>query len=446
MASAVERLVAAFQLKPVNQLVPIDQLTSLPDNVFYQLFEKLLVGALSVEPERREGKVAELIDHFTLEIEAGLNENYPVGVMARYLVYQGSRLSEEMLQHLTTVFQCGYVKYLDVLLQLANWVSGPTVLPALQALDAIRRRHDTSMLTSEEARLVLSVGQSYNHYLFLNAFSDLFRDLIPTSAVPSYVQDLGLLNLDLDEHVKQLTDEDATIVATAAEQFLQSDETADARQLAQLVLLQDDPVLTRVLGPVNYNDRAPGEQCQKYGGCRYLTCCCHEMEVYDDQGLPDWFLGYCVECGLTIPCRQAAIRQTMPHGGFRGCYCCVRCLATNLYNMEHQDSFVHEDLLSVDVEEYSREKVLANLHRSVQQLLADYLPTSPTESNKLPVDDLYYLSRLPLTDQLLTAATLQTLYRYGLQKGRLDGAAVDATIETSNELYQSPSYYRQLFE
>ena len=435
MTSAVSRLTELFKTEPVSQLVPIKQLSNLPDNAFFDLFERLLSTAVQLEPERREEKVGELLDHFTLEIERGLNENYPITVFTRYLVYLGPRMDEDHIDMLREIYRSGYVKYLDTFLQLANWVSGSNITLGLQALQTIRE--DEKILTPEEAQLVLSTARGYNHSMFTNLFSELFRDLLPSSDVPPYVKDLGLRELNLDEHVEQLLRDPALgETAEAAAELLADDDTIDnlpsdrLKELSQLARLQDDPILTQTLGPVNYNDNAPNEQCQKYGGCRYLTCRCHESEVYDDQGLPDWFLGYCVECGVVIPSRQAAIRQTMPHGGFRGCYCSIQCLAVNLYNMENQNSFAHEDLKPSTIDESE-----IQLHDSVRRILPE----------QLPITDRYYISKLPLTDQLLTASTLQLLYKHGLQSGRTDGAVVEQPIETSEHHYQLPEYYQHLF-
>ena len=437
MTSAVDRLTELFKTKPVAQLVPITQLSNLPDSAFFELFGRLLAAAVSIHPEHVGEKVEELIDHFTLEIERGLNENYPITAITRYLVHLGPRMDEDQLDLLRTLYDSGYVRYLDTFLQIANWVSssGSGVMVGLQTLNTIR--DGKKVLSTDEAQLILSTGRSYNHYQFINLFSELFLDLLPSSTTPSYVSDLGLGDVDLDSHVEQLLN-DTSISETveAAAELISDNDSVDnlspekIEELSKLARLQDDQTLMQVLGPVNYNDNSPSEECQKYGGCRYLTCRCHDTELYDDQGVPDWFLGYCVECGILIPSRQSAIRQTMAHGGFRGCYCSVQCLAINLYNMEHQDSFIHEDLMPSTVEETK-----IQLHDSVAQLLPEQLSTI----------ERYYISKLPLTDQLLTATTLQQLYKYGLQSGRTDGAVNELRIETSDEYYQLPSYYQELF-
>lgn len=425
MASAVERLVQAILAGgSVVDLIPLDQLTSLPDNAFFTLFERLLGALLDTD------RVGELLDHMTLDIERGLNENYPIDVISRYLAHVGSSMTIEQQDLVRRLYSEHHAEYLTTMLQLANWVGDGRGLTALQVLQTIRGT-DT-ILAPDEAKLVIDTARSYNNYEFISSFSEWFIDLLPTATTPPYVRDLGLRNLNLEEHrASVLAGLNPEIMDVAGELMGTLEVGGDPVQLGQLARLQDDPLLAKVLGPVNYNDQAPNEFCQRYGGCRYMTCRCHESEVYDDQGLPDWFLGYCVECGDVIPSRQAATRQTLPHGGYHGCYCSVRCLAIHLYNLEHQDSYHHDELQSSNIDEYDRDTLLKQLPTSVP--------------DQVPDRELYYLTRLPLLDQLLTSTTLQQLYQYELQEGRLDGQRVQPVQTTDEVYYRRPGYYERLF-
>ena len=459
MASAVERLASAVAGGgSLEDLIPLGQLAALPDHAFFALFERLLTAVLDTDSgsasEVVRERVTALLEHLSLDIERGLNENYPIDVVSRYLAYRGATMTTEQQALIRRLYDHHHLRYLTTLLQLANWVGDGRGLVALQALHALQGLYDGQgqVLTPAEARLVLDTARSYNNHEFISSFSEWFLNLLPTAAVPSYVRDLGLRDLDLEAHRATLLAElSPELVRTAGELMAGlaglaesegSPESGQPRELdllalGQLARLQDDPVLVQALGPVNHSDQTPDEACQRYGGCRYLTCRCHEAETYDDQGLPDWFLGYCVECGDVIPSRQAATRQTLPHGGYHGCYCSVRCLAIHLYNLEHQDSY-HHDQLEPTLEDgpYDRQDLLKRLAA----------PVAPgTIPDALPDRELYYLTKLPLLDQLLTATTLQQLYRHGLQDGRRDGQVQEPVRQTNESYYQAPEYYEQLF-
>lgn len=106
------------------------------------------------------------------------------------------------------------------------------------------------------------------------------------------------------------------------------------------VPLYDDTTIFRELGPVNsvytHNDNILSHyKCQKYGGCRMLTCTEYEtiditgndVDIFDQhQFVTDWFRGSCDKCSQWIAKRCYAVRKPLMHGGWRGCYCSFECL------------------------------------------------------------------------------------------------------------------------
>lgn len=101
----------------------------------------------------------------------------------------------------------------------------------------------------------------------------------------------------------------------------------DQSQLA----LQKDTELFRILGPCHPVrgmwdlDSEGSYVCQRHGGCRMLTCVCHEDED-DDTGLRfeqpelfDWFTGSCDFCLRPIEERHYAFRILNEEGGMSGC-------------------------------------------------------------------------------------------------------------------------------
>lgn len=112
---------------------------------------------------------------------------------------------------------------------------------------------------------------------------------------------------------------------------------------------QNDENLFRILGPVNLltGDRLDGDRvCALWGGCRMLTCNMFERDdsraglsypaseggAALDEGdvidyAADWFyLARCHRCDRRIRSRAHAIREPLPYGGWRGCYCSPECL------------------------------------------------------------------------------------------------------------------------
>lgn len=137
--------------------------------------------------------------------------------------------------------------------------------------------------------------------------------------------------------------------------------------------VSDDIRLFRILGPRNpkdstfYDDyyqeassslvkkneldldlRPNKDLCTSYGGCRMLTCVefekgegigdFNDQETVDDVefgGLSDinsnrWFHGSCDICAKKITNKRCALRMALRFGGWRGCYCSLLCLVTDI--------------------------------------------------------------------------------------------------------------------
>lgn len=101
----------------------------------------------------------------------------------------------------------------------------------------------------------------------------------------------------------------------------------------------DDTAIFNEYGPVNTRLTTSNIQtkCDKYGGCRMLTCIefetCdlngEEIDIMsvDNQGIiVDWFRGSCDDCGKRISSKECAVRKPLKNGGWRGCYCSFDCL------------------------------------------------------------------------------------------------------------------------
>lgn len=101
----------------------------------------------------------------------------------------------------------------------------------------------------------------------------------------------------------------------------------------------DDHEHIRRLGPVNMsNDHIAGSgPCQRYGGCRMLTCCeyesetsdslAHDIMMMDEHVTPvNWWRKRCDACHTPILAKEYAVRQPLVSGGWRGCYCSFDCL------------------------------------------------------------------------------------------------------------------------
>lgn len=112
---------------------------------------------------------------------------------------------------------------------------------------------------------------------------------------------------------------------------------------------KDDDIIFRILGPSNpiYHMGLDGDGdeeqeakvsnpfCEKYG-CRMLTCCCNDRIIADPSDLTDfglspdldWFGGCCIVCSTPLSGRHLAVRRPDVGGGWCGCYCSIKCLAS----------------------------------------------------------------------------------------------------------------------
>lgn len=113
------------------------------------------------------------------------------------------------------------------------------------------------------------------------------------------------------------------------------------------VLLFDDEILFKYYGPLNNNDSCP--DCDKYGGCRMLSCqyfCENVLESDDisediftvDYHLQDnpWFNGKCHKCFVDIFSPRFSLRCPMLDGSWKGCYCSFDCLRSLSEDEYHQ--------------------------------------------------------------------------------------------------------------
>jgi hypothetical protein len=141
------------------------------------------------------------------------------------------------------------------------------------------------------------------------------------------LQAQGELDFNIEESKRFLTQLLSTAPIDDRLEYLKPIFTAENR-----VNLKDDQHLFRVLGPVNAvidADLASNHICSKYGGDRMFTCLEFEtVDVEDDDEYfaNDWFTGSCQQCDLRIDNRYWAVRQPLPAGGWKGCYCSWQCV------------------------------------------------------------------------------------------------------------------------
>lgn len=90
--------------------------------------------------------------------------------------------------------------------------------------------------------------------------------------------------------------------------------------------LQNNDHLFRIFGPCHPTireqtlDSISDNICDRYGGCRMMTCVEHETD--DDEGITDeWFTGVCERCSRQIEKKCDAKRVLLNCGGFKGCFC-----------------------------------------------------------------------------------------------------------------------------
>lgn len=94
----------------------------------------------------------------------------------------------------------------------------------------------------------------------------------------------------------------------------------------------------RILGPSNPiigSDLTGDSPCERYGGCRLLTCKCLELldpetgQILDYDDV-NWFTGSCDVCLKQIRISAHAIRLPEVTGGWSGCYCSWQCIRNGL--------------------------------------------------------------------------------------------------------------------
>ena len=91
----------------------------------------------------------------------------------------------------------------------------------------------------------------------------------------------------------------------------------------------------RIFGPRNSFEN---QECQWSikGGCRMLTCMCHE-EIENEDTNFDWFDGSCDGCMNHIKNKSHCLRYPCKNGGWKGTYCGMACMSTN--NREEIDEY-----------------------------------------------------------------------------------------------------------
>nr|QBK90196.1 MAG: thioredoxin-related protein [Pithovirus LCPAC102] len=94
-------------------------------------------------------------------------------------------------------------------------------------------------------------------------------------------------------------------------------------------ILQRDKRLFMIYGPSNPHYGSTVEE-MKYGGSRMLLSGAYDYEDENQEIPSDWFSGYCWKCNLRIRRRWHAIRRPVPHGGWKGCYCSIKCLRESI--------------------------------------------------------------------------------------------------------------------
>lgn len=376
----------------LNELIKIQYISNLNDVSFYKLFEYCLLACRLMELTKH---IKALIDLFTLEIETALNVIHQPSAFTKYLIK--SDANEDLINY---VLETEVQTLEETWFQLANWVEIANIQIAMKFL--IPKSQNLSQQTIKE---IIHIANNYNNYSFKEYFLSHFHSNIAQINKPVYVRDLGLKNLDLSEHIKQLpVPKLSELQLTASDDLMISLEEFPLDEYSYIVAQQLDPDLMKVLGPLNYNPNSTDPNCSYYGGCRYLLCTCHENILYEDTREADWFYGYCTNCGNQIPNRQSAIREAISGGGYKGCFCSLKCMVIQLYNMEHQESFTFDDLHPLEASGYERSTIIASITPNIYKKV-----------KYLNDEELYYFSTMSILQQILMSATLENLYKFNLQ-------------------------------
>lgn len=95
----------------------------------------------------------------------------------------------------------------------------------------------------------------------------------------------------------------------------------------------------RVWGPENrFSNRDCSANPQGKGPCRMLQCLCRDAEENEGEIHSDWFTGKCDACKRHIEDMSHAVRYPAKEGGWKGCYCCFKCVSeVPPYQMNKED-------------------------------------------------------------------------------------------------------------
>jgi len=96
----------------------------------------------------------------------------------------------------------------------------------------------------------------------------------------------------------------------------------------------------RVWGPENrFDDRDCVSNPEAKGPCRMLLCTCRDAEENEGEIKTEWFTGECDNCKREIQDISHAVRYPAREGGWKGCYCCFRCVFESPpYQMKKEDN------------------------------------------------------------------------------------------------------------
>lgn len=147
------------------------------------------------------------------------------------------------------------------------------------------------------------------------------------------------------------------------------DKTAMLSQIVQFAPEQiiDDNEIFRRFGPVNSiysltEDYDFNHQCNRYGGCRMFLCT--EFEDKNEEGFEldvmsayptlaaDWYSGKCDNCTFNIVDRKSAVRQPLLNGGWKGCFCSVKCIRECSKNDDFLSNNINYSLMIDRIEKY----------------------------------------------------------------------------------------------
>ena len=164
---------------------------------------------------------------------------------------------------------------------------------------------------------------------------------------------------DLDQEVDKIVDKAKNFF------YFENKEADDKINKALLSFLHSsslenspemDNIANRVFGPANrFVDRNCISNPGKEGPCRMLECLCLEIDHENtyDYLVEEWFTGKCdnFECSKKIRDRSHAIRYPDEKGGWKGCFCCFKCLNNSLvfrdedtnFRIEYMKNALYED-------------------------------------------------------------------------------------------------------